>query len=126
MRFSRIILTLAAFMIAVPTLAADEHIVDATEWTDEVKEIEVRSVGLRYTPSEIRVRLGDTVRITYVNGGGRHDWVLEEFDVATAVISARQSETVEFVADQAGEFEFYCSVRGHRAAGMYGKFIVVE
>lgn len=104
----------------------DEGVIDATEWTDEIIEIEVVSSGFRYTPAEIRVALGSTVRITYVNGGGRHDWVLDEFEAATAVIAARQSETIEFVADEAGEFEFYCSVPGHRAAGMYGAFIVVD
>ncbi len=104
----------------------DEDIIDATEWTDEIIEIEVTSSGFRFTPREIRVALGSTVQITYVNGGGRHDWVLDEFDAATAVIGARQSETIEFVADEAGEFEFYCSVGGHRAAGMYGAFIVVD
>ncbi|MFN2312139.1 MAG: plastocyanin/azurin family copper-binding protein, partial [Spirochaetia bacterium] len=36
------------------------------------------------------------------------------------------SQTVEFVADRAGSFEFYCSVPGHRQAGMYGTFVVVE
>jgi UDP-glucuronate decarboxylase len=29
-------------------------------------------------------------------------------------------------ASEAGEFEFYCSVPGHRQAGMFGSFIVVE
>ena len=91
---------------------------------DNVVEVEVRSRGFSFTPNEIEVNLGDTVRVTYVNGGGRHDWVLDEFDVATAVISGGQSETVEFVADQAGTFEFYCSVPGHRQAGMVGTLIV--
>jgi plastocyanin len=118
-------MALAAVLLVAPGLFADE-VIDATGWTDDVKEIEVSSVGLRYTPVEIRVNRGDTVRITYVNTRGVHDWVLDEFDVATARISAGQSETVEFVADQAGEFEFYCSVPGHRAGGMFGRFIVVE
>jgi len=31
---------------------------------------------------------------------------------------------VTFVADKAGEYEFYCSVGQHRANGMVGKLIV--
>ena len=119
------LIAVMAGLLVGPALFADE-IIDATEWTDEVKEIEVRSSGLDYSPREIRVNRGDTVRITYVNTRGVHDWVLDEFDAATSRISAGQSETVEFVADRAGEFEFYCSVPGHRARGMYGRFIVVE
>jgi plastocyanin len=118
-------MALVAGILVAPALFADE-VIDATGWDDEVKEIEVRSEGLVFTPSEIRVNRGDTVRITYVNTRGTHDWTLDEFDVATARIPAGQSETVEFVADQAGEFEFYCSVPGHRAAGMYGRFVVVD
>ena len=118
-------MALVAGLLIGPSLFADE-IVDATGWTDEVKEIEVRSEGLTFIPAEIRVNRGDTVRITYVNTRGTHDWTLDEFDAATSRISAGESETIEFVADEAGEFEFYCSVPGHRARGMYGRFIVVE
>lgn len=121
-----LVIVVALAVAIVPSVFSNENVVDATDWDDEVIEIEVRSAGLRYLPAEIRVNVGATVRITYVNGGGRHDWVLDEFDAATAIIGARQSETVEFVADKAGEFEFYCSVPGHRQGGMFGQFIVVE
>lgn len=118
-----VILVLAA-MFAAPLMA--QNVVDATGNSGSVKEIEVTSSGMRFTPSEIRVNVGDTVRITYRNGGGRHDWVIDEFDAATPVITGGQSATVEFVADRAGTFEFYCGVPGHRAAGMFGQFVVVE
>lgn len=122
-----LLVVVAALAVAiVPSIFANENVIDSTGWDDEVIEIEVRSAGLRYLPAEIRVNVGATVRITYVNGGGRHDWVLDEFDAATAIIGARQSETVEFVADKVGEFEYYCSVPGHRQGGMFGRFIVVE
>src|SRR3990167_9256749 len=35
-----------------------------------------------------------------------------------------QSASVEFTADKAGGFEYYCSVGTHRAMGMVGAFIV--
>ncbi len=114
-------------LILVPAaLFADSHIVDVTGDTSEVKEIEVGSQGLRFTVTEIRVNLGDTIRLTYVNGGGRHDWALAEYKIWTEVITGGQSDTIEFVADRAGEFEFYCGVPGHRQAGMVGRFIVVD
>lgn len=108
-------------------VVAQTGVVDLTGETGSVKEVEVHSRGMAYTTSEIRVNLGDTVRVTYVNGGGRHDWVIDEFEGArTAVIAGGRSETVEFTADQAGTFEFYCSVPGHRQAGMYGAFVVLD
>ena len=117
-------LSLVLAMAFVIPLSA--RTVDATGGSG-VKEIAVTNRGLVYDVSEIRVNVGDTVRVTYTNGGGRHDWVVDEFEGAkTRVISAGQSETVEFVADRAGTFEFYCSVPGHRQAGMFGAFVVVE
>ncbi|MCA1755032.1 MAG: cupredoxin domain-containing protein [Spirochaeta sp.] len=117
-------LSLLFALAFVSPLAAET--VDATGGSG-VKEIEVTNRGLVFSVSEMRVNVGDTVRVTYTNGGGRHDWVLDEFDGAqTDVIKAGESQTVEFVADRAGSFEFYCSVPGHRQAGMYGTFVVVE
>ncbi len=91
----------------------------------EVVEIEVTSEGLAFTPKEIRVKKGAKVRLTYKNTKGSHDFVIDEFKGAkTKQIAAGESDTVEFVVDKAGEYEFYCSVPGHRAAGMKGAFIV--
>ncbi|TVQ37106.1 MAG: hypothetical protein EA384_12620 [Spirochaetaceae bacterium] len=118
------VIAIMALVVAVPLFA--QNVVDVTGQSGSVKEIEVSSTGLRFSPNEIRVNLGDTLRITYRNGGGRHDWVIDEFDAATPVIAGGQSATVEFVADRAGTFEFYCSVSGHRAAGMVGALVVVE
>lgn len=117
-------LSLLLAMAFVIPLSAET--IDATGGSG-VKEIEITNRGLAFDIAEIRVNVGDTVRVTYTNGGGRHDWVLDEFEGAqTDVIRAGESQTVEFVADQAGSFEFYCSVPGHRQAGMYGSFVVVE
>src|SRR3989344_3583974 len=53
-----------------------------------------------------------------------HNFRLDEFGVATKVLKAGESETITFVADKIGEFEYYCSVGTHRAMGMIGKLIV--
>ena len=116
----------AVLLLTATALVADDHVIDVTGDTSEVKEIEVGSRGLRFTVTEIRVNLGDTIRLTYVNGGGRHDWALAGYNIWTEVITGGQSDTIEFVADRAGDFEFYCGVPGHRQAGMVGRFIVVD
>lgn len=112
-------------LVAAVALVAQET-VDLTGESGDVKEITVQNDRLSYVQSEIRVNRGDTIRLTFENTGGRHDWVLDEFDAATEVIRGGQSETIEFTADEAGEFEFYCSVPGHRQAGMWGTFVVVD
>jgi plastocyanin len=73
---------------------------------------------------ELRVNQGDRVRIEFTSTSGFHDWVVDEFDARTQQVEAGGSTYVEFVADQVGTFEYYCSVGSHRAMGMKGNLIV--
>ncbi|OGK19119.1 hypothetical protein A3G67_02500 [Candidatus Roizmanbacteria bacterium RIFCSPLOWO2_12_FULL_40_12] len=89
-----------------------------------VKTVTVEGKPFSLTPSQIKVKQGDTVRIVFKNTGGIHDWVLDEFDARTKQLSAGESETIEFVADKKGSFEYYCSVGNHRQMGMKGTLVV--
>lgn len=89
-----------------------------------VKEFTVISKPFLFNQKELRVKKGDTVKITLDNQEGTHDFTLDEFNVKTKTLNAGQEETVEFVADKAGTFEFYCSIGNHRAMGMVGNLIV--
>lgn len=73
---------------------------------------------------DLIVKQGDKVRIELTSADGYHDWVVDEFDAATKKVNTGESTSVEFVADQAGTFEYYCSVGEHRASGMRGNLIV--
>ncbi|MFH1978731.1 MAG: hypothetical protein ABIJ92_05380 [Candidatus Aenigmatarchaeota archaeon] len=74
---------------------------------------------------DLTVNEGDTVRIEFTSTQGFHDWVVDEFDAATERVQTDVSTFVEFVADQKGTFEYYCSVGSHRANGMKGNLIVM-
>ena len=89
-----------------------------------VKEFTVTGGNFFFKPTAITVSKGDTVKITLVNSGGMHDLKIDEFNVATQKIRGGAQETITFVADKAGSFEYYCSVGDHRAMGMKGTFIV--
>jgi len=89
-----------------------------------VKEFKVTGSNFKFDMSEIKVKAGDTVKITFVNSGGFHDFVLDEFNVATKQANGPSEESVTFVADKAGTYEFYCSVGQHRQMGMKGNLIV--
>ena len=69
---------------------------------------------------------GDVVKITLINGDGMlHDVALDEFNVATDQFAGLdEQDSITFAADEIGEFVYYCSVPGHRQAGMWGKLIV--
>ncbi|MEK7518213.1 MAG: cupredoxin domain-containing protein [Patescibacteria group bacterium] len=106
------------------TIMPDQESSESAMEEGAVKEFTIESKGLNFTPNEIKVSVGDKVKVTYKNTMGKHDWTLDEFNAKTQLLDAGQEETVEFVADKAGSFEFYCSVAGHRAAGMKGTLIV--
>lgn len=73
----------------------------------------------------LRVQQGDTVRVTFASAEGFHDFVVDEFDASTSrVMPADGATTVEFVADETGTFEYYCSVGSHRQNGMRGQLVV--
>jgi|SRR3989344_20135 len=101
----------------VPTGAAMEE-------SGAVKEFTVEGSPFKFVPNVINVKKGDTVRVTFKNVTGTHDFVIDEFDVRTNQIGEGEEEEVEFIADKAGTFEYYCSVGNHRAMGMVGKLIV--
>jgi len=79
-----------------------------------------------FTPNEIRVKQGDRVKIVFTNVGGTHNLMLPGFDVASKTIQTGESETLEFVADKKGTFEFYCEVGNgyHRQMGQIGVLLV--
>ncbi len=89
-----------------------------------VKEFTISGSNFSYSLKEIKVKEGDTVKITFKNEDGFHDWTLDEFNVRTQKIAAGKTETVTFLANKKGTFEYYCSVGSHRANGMKGNLIV--
>lgn len=89
-----------------------------------VQPFEVEGGAFFLDPNEIRVKQGETVTIKFTNVGGSHDFVLDEFDVQSTLTQTGDTVEVEFIASEAGEFEFYCSVGNHRSQGMVGNLIV--
>ena len=88
------------------------------------KTIDIKGLNYAFDLKEIKVKLNDKVKINFTNTEGFHDFKIDEFNVATKQIPSGQSETVEFVANKAGTFQYYCSVGQHRANGMWGNLVV--
>ncbi|KKQ65970.1 MAG: Plastocyanin [Candidatus Daviesbacteria bacterium GW2011_GWA2_38_24] len=88
------------------------------------KEFAVTGTNFAFDPKDMSVKKGDRVKIIFKNNEGSHDFVIKEFNASTAVIRTGETTTVEFIADKAGTFEFFCSVGDHRQLGMVGKLVV--
>ena len=97
---------------------------DANVSVGAVKEFTVSGKNFSFSPSTIRVKKGDRVKVTFVNSEGFHDFVIDEYGVATKQLRSPASEVIEFTANKTGSFEYYCSVGTHRAMGMKGTLIV--
>jgi len=78
----------------------------------------------QYSLKEITVNQGDLVRIKITVTKGIHDFKIDEYNVY-ADTQPNQQMTVEFIADKAGEFIYYCTKPGHRANGQWGTLKVL-
>ncbi|HSJ56629.1 MAG TPA: copper-containing nitrite reductase [Anaerolineae bacterium] len=76
----------------------------------------------------LRVAPDDVVQVTLVNGDGvQHDVAFPDFGAQSEmVMDEGASSTIVFRANQAGEFFYFCTVPGHRQAGMEGLLVVGE
>lgn len=75
---------------------------------------------------DLRVKSGDVVQVTLVNGDGAgHDIAIPDFDAhSDHVVGQGASTVIVFRADQAGTFPYYCTLPGHRQIGMEGQLMV--
>lgn len=76
----------------------------------------------------LEVGTDQVVQVNLINGdGAQHDISFPEFGATSDHIAGQGASTIiVFRADQEGEFFYFCTVPGHRQAGMEGRIIVGE
>jgi len=69
---------------------------------------------------------GQIVQVTLINGeGAEHDIIFPDQRARSSrVVGKGASTTIAFQVTKSGDFLYYCSVPGHRLAGMEGQFVV--
>lgn len=74
----------------------------------------------------LTVPAGAEVEIVFVNGDGTlHDLSIEGLALATSQFSEQgATESLRFTAAAGGSYAYFCTVPGHRQAGMEGKIVV--
>jgi plastocyanin len=95
----------------------------STPVAEGARRIEVRATSFSFDPDVIRVAAGEDVAIVLRSEDVLHDLTVDELDVHVA---AGRGEVAEggLRAGEPGEYVFYCTVPGHRAAGMEGTLVV--
>jgi len=64
-----------------------------------------------WSPARVVVKQGQKVRLRILADDVTHGFQLLHFGVDAGAIKTGTTKVVEFTADRAGEFPFYCSVR---------------
>lgn len=111
----------ACLFIAPGLVQAESH--------DSENTIEVTATDFAFEPSTIEVGAGETVEIRLVNEGATSHNLhvhLDGEEVRTETLQSGNSDTLTFTAPETGEYEFYCAVPGHKAAGMVGEMVVED
>ncbi len=109
-----------------PSPTVEGNATNETNATVEVKEFVVTAQSFSFQPATITVKKGDRVRLLATSTDVDHGIAIPDFGV-NANMPVGEQKTIEFTADKAGTFTFFCSVfcgSGHRS--MTGQLIVTE
>jgi nitrosocyanin len=89
------------------------------------QKVSVVAKEFTYTPNRLTVKAGQPVQLVLENKGViEHDFVIDAFKVKMGTIQPGKTGTVTFTPKAKGTFPFYCSVPGHKEAGMTGTLVV--
>ena len=111
-------------------------------------EITMEATDFAYKPLSITIPAGQPVSLMLKNlGKVEHDFVIDKINVTDISASesgpaehhqmhqpeydlhffakAGETSTLKFTAMEPGTYEIFCSIEGHKEAGMIGKLIVL-
>ncbi|HEY7822530.1 MAG TPA: cupredoxin domain-containing protein [Acidimicrobiia bacterium] len=84
----------------------------------------VTATEFAFSPDELSATVGEPVNLRLVNAGDLpHDLVIPDLDIRLAAGPGQQA-TIGIEVDEAGSYQFVCSLPGHADAGMTGLLTV--
>lgn len=100
--------------------------------------LDVEMIDINYSQNEITATAGEELAIDFENTGVlEHTFTIDEIEAEgvsdeyqgdeaaiDVVLQAGETASLSFTPTEAGEYEFYCTVPGHREAGMVGTLTV--
>jgi uncharacterized cupredoxin-like copper-binding protein len=115
--------------------------------TNDGQRLTVEAQDLAFSPTALEVTAGDPVNLTLQNNGAlEHDFSIMEFPMEGEAeetggmdhdmgegseepelhiaAGAGQSAMLDFTPSKPGTYEFWCTVPGHKEAGMTGTLVV--
>ena len=110
---------------AVNTVVDNVQVDEVTTTSSiNIVDISVTAKRWEFIPDTITVKQGDVVRLSVKSIDVSHGLAIPEFGVNEFLVAGKTIE-IEFVADKAGVFPFFCSVQcGAGHSTMNGQLIV--
>lgn len=100
---------------------------EATEAPAQPNTYNVEMVDIAFAETELIVPANTEITINLTNtGAGPHNFTIDELGVASSDLPSGGTETITFNTGAPAEYEYYCSIPGHREAGMVGKLLVTD
>jgi plastocyanin len=81
--------------------------------------IKVDARNFAFSPKNLKVKAGQKVTIALHSKDSVHDFTVQGGDTVVEV-GGDKTKRGTFKLAKAGKYVFYCSIPGHRAAGMHG------
>ena len=117
------------------SLSAPDHMGDmmgqrgapgqAPEALLDAREVTIAAGEMWFDPDTLEVAADEPTNVTVVNDGDVfHDLTIDELDLRIDV-DPGQRVTAGLEIEEAGEYDYYCSVPGHAGAGMRGTLTAV-
>lgn len=150
-RFWFLVTVVAVVLIGAVTVAAA---CSSSDNTDTGTRVDMTATDFAFQPAEIRIKAQQQYEIRMRNQGRvPHDWTIDEIPATNISLGAAtehdmegmagtptaggmknlhmtadpgKSADVSFMPMQRGEYVFYCTIPGHREAGMEGKLVVEQ
>jgi plastocyanin len=86
--------------------------------------LQIETTDNAFSEGQLTVKPGDTITMTN-SGFLEHDFTVDDLGIHEVTPSNGDTVTITIPEDaEAGEYEFYCSVPGHRQAGMVGTLTI--
>lgn len=97
--------------------AHDDRHAEDTAPIDGADEVAVTATSMAFAPDRLEVTVGEPVNIVLTSEDIVHDLTVEEVDFHLAA-DGGETTTGGLVFDEPGDYTGYCTVPGHREAGM--------
>ncbi len=90
-----------------------------------VKEVHIDMFDFGFNQDKVSIKKGDHVRLVVTSSNGTHGIMIPGLGLSTGKVSPGEQEVLEFVAKEAGTFDYFCNVpcgSGHKS--MRGQLVV--